>query len=195
MIVVEIGSGKSPGPFFDGADPHFIVDRDRDALTESAERHPEFTPMFGSDATRLDLPDSSVDIVLARNVFGDPALGIDKRTLGMVYGLQTLMVDDYDTSGLAELNGGLDSTQYSYKQRIAREASRVLIGGGKFIVIEQYTPPVAEAFFHRLATDPDGVPELSFATLPIVDITPITYSRQHTTFYSDTAIVGIKMNT
>ena len=57
MIVLEIGSGESAGPFFEGADTHFIIDKDREALATAAEHYTELTPIFGADATRLELPD------------------------------------------------------------------------------------------------------------------------------------------
>ena len=145
MIVVEIGCGTNPGPYWEGNENHFIVDRSNFALALGADKDPRLDPLYFEDALSLPMLDESVDLVLARNVFGDFNLGGERN-------------------------------QHQYKLQIVLEASRVLMTGGKLLVIEDLTPAVSERFFSKLSKDPNSSVKLEFEEVDIAVATPPSYS-------------------
>ena len=90
--VVEIGCGEFPTPRFDGADRHIALDIDAEAI-DSALKFGDghVIPVIG-DASQIGLRDSCADIVVARNVFGDPALGMSERNNKMFQSLSLVMI-------------------------------------------------------------------------------------------------------
>lgn len=181
MRVVEVGCGDYPGPFFDGADVHYIVDTDRTALERAATRHPEFTALTGSDARNLDLPTSSVDIVLARNVFGDPELGSSAEDSGMHFGMALTIIATQGLEAYQAVKQDLDAMHYNRKIDIIQEAARILVSNGRLIAVEQLTPWVAQKFFNQLATDTESGLEFVFTESSVTDAIPPQYAATHST--------------
>lgn len=193
MIVVEIGCGSDAGPFYEGADQHFIVDNDREALAKAARRDERFTPLVGGDASRLELEDASVDVILARNVFGDPFLGFSESTRSMAAHLPLALLSDGNEVAAAEVMDATTAKVYRLKKDIVQEAARLLVTGGSLLAVEQYTPYIANKFFTDLIWDRDHTTELSFCRDAISAITPPSYAAKHSGSSTDTVFVGTKL--
>jgi hypothetical protein len=171
MKVLEIGCGDEAGPYFDGADEYIVSDIDETAVVSSTCQDSRFTPMI-ADATDINmLSDKSMDIVLARNVFGSPLLGCDHLQMLQIMRSRQAW-PDYKT---------IFPEVEERKLAIMQEAARLLTSVGKLIVVEQLTPKVAAGFFERLEDKYKGrhiklsAPELA----GISSITPPNYARRH----------------
>jgi hypothetical protein len=171
MKVLEVGCGDEAGPFFDGAEERIILDLIEEAVAISANRDPRFTPMIG-DATNLDeFANESMDVVLARNVFGSPLLGIEHKRMIRI------MQSGWKSAEYKTVESEVDTR----KIRIMHAAGRVLNAKGKLVIVEQLTPEVAREFFGRLETTQDTILDtLSFPQLvDISSVTPLNYVRKH----------------
>jgi len=164
-VVVEIGCGKTAGPYIEGASHHYIVDTDEEAVKRAGERDPRFTQIVGTAAC-LELPDDSVDTILARNVFGDPTLGVGAARAMEILSVSPTLLDE------------LVNRQ---KTMILEEAARLLVFGGKIIVVEQSTPEVATEFIAGLGSE--TVPLPSCLTQPklvgLAEVTPMQYASRY----------------
>ena len=134
--MLEIGCGKmSENP--EGGLDAVALDLDRGDLYRSVLR--ETPPLLQANAGHLPFPDDVFDIILARNVIGEPALG---QSSGY---LDTFSNRDFESA-------------LNLKLRILGEAARTLVPAGKIIVAESYTPEVAEEFFETHTTNlPSGI--------------------------------------
>ena len=144
MRVLEIGCGASPGPFIEGATEHIVLDKDPQELVKAAAvvRREKLTQRLG-DAACLEDPDDSFDLVLARNVLGDPSLGMSRSTAEMSDVLKMQCLRDGDMSAYREIVDEVHGAVNRLKDDIVTEAVRVLRPGGTFAVVEEYTPQVA----------------------------------------------------
>ena len=171
MRVLEIGCGDEAGPCFDGASEHIASDIDETAVANSMRRDPRFTPLI-ADATDLHaLANKSIDVVLARNVFGSPLLGFDhQRMLQIIH--SRLAWPDYKA---------IFPEVETRKLAIMQEAARLLASAGKLIIVEELTPRVAVGFFKRLQNNNrDQRLNLSMSRLVhISSITPTNYAQRH----------------
>lgn len=150
-VVVEIGCKNLPGPFFEGADKHYIVDPDAESLAVGAHRNAAFTPVV-SDASNLDfLPDASVNTLLARNVFGDPALFTDKTKREAMQDEVIALLRAAKIAETYEFMIAAEVECSALKSSILQEAGRVLVTGGHLVVVEQYSSSVAKRFFAAVA--------------------------------------------
>lgn len=172
MRIVEIGCGPEAGPFFDGATEHIITDISAAAVTYAAEMEPRFTPLVADAADLSSLPDNSTDVVLARNVFGDPILGYD--------------IDEYQSRSHSGHN--MAEVVELKKLAIMREAARILLTQGRLLIIEQFTPSEAKRFITKVSQSelplPNGLTIPSPVTLRAV--TPERYARHHGRWLPDT---------
>ena len=99
----------------------------------------ETPPLLQANSEYLPFPEGVFDIILARNVIGEPALG---QSSGY---LDTFSNRDFESA-------------LNLKLRILGEAARTLVPAGKIIVAESYTPEVAEEFFETHTTNlPSGI--------------------------------------
>ena len=99
----------------------------------------ETPPLLQANSEYLPFPEGVFDIILARNVIGEPALG---QSSGY---LDTFSNRDFESA-------------LKLKLRILGEAARTLVPAGKIIVAESYTPEVAEEFFETHTTNlPSGI--------------------------------------
>src|SRR5688572_5630463 len=78
MRVVEVGCGDRPGPVFDGAMEYICVENDSEQINNAVRRFHADMTFVHANAANLEFPDQSVDVVVARNVFGAPRLGFTK---------------------------------------------------------------------------------------------------------------------
>ncbi|HWT40411.1 MAG TPA: class I SAM-dependent methyltransferase [Dongiaceae bacterium] len=171
MRVVEIGCGDNAGPFFKNATEHFAVDISPLRVQNAVDNEPRFTPMV-ADATNLDgIDDSSVHVLLARNVFGDPFLGLER---GLALDLSFTQRED-DESRKAKLD------VVRRKLAVVAEAARILTTGGQLLVVEQYTPEYAEEFIDQVNDGTLLRPAslAPFEQVELSDVTPKDYSRRH----------------
>lgn len=193
MIVVEIGCGPNAGPFIDGATEHFIVDQDEDAVRTAMRFDDRFTPLVGCDAGDLPFENQSIDIVLARNVFGDELLGLSKNTKAMAILLPLALMADGNMVGFQEITTRTSAySAYERKIRLLTEASRILTSQGSMFIVEQYTPSVAEEFFTRLEQDPDQQTDLVFSRQNGDTRLPSSYTEKRLRSPYDTLFVGKK---
>ncbi len=193
MIVVEIGCGPNAGPFIDGATEHFIVDKDEDAVHSAMRFDRRFTPMAGCDAGDLPFEEESLDIVLARNVFGDELLGLSKNAKAMAILLPLALMADGNMAGFQEVTSETDLySAYERKVRLLVEASRILTAQGSIFIVEQYTPSVAEEFFTRFEQDPDQQTDLIFSRQVESVMLPPSYTEKRLRSPGDTLFVGRK---
>ncbi len=177
-LVAEIGCGNSPGPFFEEADTHFAIENGSRALQSLRLGENAFT-VVEADARDLKFPDNSIDIVLARNVFGDPMLGMTELEKTMHSGLrwEAIMTDDF--SEFRAVDKAVQGFINDGKLAILGEAARILIKGGKLLIIEQYTPPIADIFLARARQEgvlPDG---LVIQKADLADIASPSYTKRH----------------
>lgn len=136
MKIVEIGCGDKPGPLLKQATEYYAVDPSEDCMRRVAENNPGFIPMI-ADAANLDmLKSGDIDIVLARNVFGDPFLGGDRET--------ALNIQFGEVS--AEQRESMRMQVIRKKLAIASEAARILNEEGRLVVIDSYTPEHTKDF-------------------------------------------------
>ena len=184
MIVVEIGCGNKPGPFFEGAGEHFAVDAYAPDILEVLLARTEMTPLV-ADASDLGFDDESVDVVLARNVFGDIALGMsDEDRYDLAWAIKALTEGEEVEGGEEALESfaAIEAESASKKIDILRETGRILVVGGKLIVVEQESPMVAERFFSgaRQRDDFDLLEVFGIKhNVPLADVTPPNYARAH----------------
>lgn len=135
--LLEIGGGIHPGPRFDDVDEHLSIDLDPDAVDQATRFHPEIDSLVGDAEVLADFEDSSVDIVLARNVLGDPLLGFIDRDTRIRAG------EDLTRKGSL---GEAYRIVKGNKLRILASVARVLTDGGRLIIVEQMTPEITEDF-------------------------------------------------
>lgn len=138
--LLEIGGGIHPGPRFDGVDEHISIELDPDAVEQATRFHPEIDSRLGDAEVLTDFDDSSVDIVLARNVLGDPLLGFIDTATRIRAGEDLLR---------KRSTGEAYRIVKENKLRILASAARVLTDGGKLIIVEQITPEITEDFFRE----------------------------------------------
>lgn len=141
MRVLEIGCGAVPGPRFADATSYIAVDADPEMVAMATQVCPEMEVEVG-DATQLAYADNSFDVVLARNVLGDPYLGV-RRTLLSAY-IQVLSSSSRED---IELVNAMNSSVANRKLATVKEAMRILVPAGIFLVVEDLTPFVANRFF------------------------------------------------
>ena len=171
MKIVEIGCGGSPGPFFPNASEYFAVDVSPLRVENAVKQDPRMTPMVADAASMPELEDQSINVLLARNVLGDPFLGLERgRAL--------------DLSFREGIHFGDKEARREVTQRklaIVAEASRLLVQGGKFVVVEQYTPHIAEAFIRDrdVSNADDGERISRFNKTSLANVTPGVYSTKH----------------
>jgi hypothetical protein len=179
LTVFEIGCGNNPGPFYDGAMEHYISDIDSRAVTEAYKREPRFYPKPG-DARRIPMDPSTIDIVLARNVFGDKYLGYDVRQRHALLRDVVHINDEMGVEARQIYKNEIDEMIYEKKSLIMHEIGRVLRVGGELMVVEQQTPRVARDFFE--AFEADKTVECSFQIQEFSDLSermPLTYAATH----------------
>jgi hypothetical protein len=171
MRIVEIGCGDSAGPFFPGADEYFAVDISPLRVENAVLQEPRMTPMVADAVSMPDLADKSVDILLARNVFGDPFLGLERsRALELSF-----------REGVDFKNVIARREVAQRKLAIIAEASRLLIDGGGLIIVEQYTPQVANSFVSTLHAEAPPIKSRlgTFEGVDLSSITPDAYAKKH----------------
>jgi len=104
-----------------------------------------FTPRVGN-ATSLTDPDDSYEMVLACNVLGDPELGMSDTQSRMAEELKAMYLLDGDLDGYKEILSDIKGAIDGMKDMIVAEAIRVLKPGGRFVVVERYTPGIAVSY-------------------------------------------------
>lgn len=193
--VIEIGCGGAwdAGPFFEGADVHYLIESNKSLLSEATEYDPSLTALPEDNAMQIGFPDNSIDIILARNVFGDPLLGIGQNQRNMISGLGIAYEAEGKFSDLRTINTGIKDAIYIRKKLIVQEASRVLITGGSFIIYEQYTPGFARQFFDELYNDFDGRQTVRFLETQLSLVVPLNYAARHAPRRGDVTILGTKL--
>lgn len=169
MNVVEIGCGETAGPFFEGADNHFIIEPDAVKLAKAAAEDTSFSPVqIGAEELNV-FGDASIDLVLARNVFGYNALGLSEER-----GWR-----------LIEPNSKLTKTERAQVQglklAILGEVERILVPSGKLVIVEQYTPRYAASLIRTVNRGTLGVPATltPIIEVPLADVTPANYRDHH----------------
>ncbi|HET7320615.1 MAG TPA: class I SAM-dependent methyltransferase [Candidatus Saccharimonadales bacterium] len=171
MKIVEIGCGERAGPHFGDDYEHFAVDTNAHALNTSLLREPALTAINADARHMPQFEDASINVILARNVFGDPYLGVDWQTVRNIF-LTSTKCPEYDAA-----------VEQSDNTKIAllREAGRLLIAGGKLVIVEQLTPEHAESFFARLEVKTDGYPNRLTQLVHgnIANLTPAKYANAH----------------
>ena len=182
MKVVEIGCGNQPGPYFEGAAEHYIVDTDVAALEMGLRPNTSFTPVVAS-AADMGFDDASIDTVLARNVFGDPSLILASFEKIMHLGAFAALAKEEKYEKLIEHMLTVEDRTGLLKADIMKEAGRILLPGGKLVVVEQFTPKVARRFFEKAADysdefDPGEVFDIEH-NVPLGEVTPANYARVH----------------
>lgn len=181
MRVLEIGCGVTPGPYFEGADVHYIIDCDPVAL-KCAAQQTGFTPLPEADGRATGLPDRSIDVVIAGNVFGDPDLGTsDRNTFDM---LRYVLEPNNNADHITEILARKQAVVYERKRALIHEASRVLTQNGVLLALENLTPFVAAQFFQTLPNPTGG---LGFAPAQPSDI-PASYAKKYGGFAPDFSI-------
>lgn len=171
MRIVEIGCGDSAGPFFPNADEYFAVDTSPLRVENAVQEEPRMTPMVADAANMPGIKDMSVDVLLARNVFGDPFLGLERgRALELSF---REGIDFEDVIARREV--------IQRKLAILAEASRILVEGGELIIVEQYTPQVASNFVGDIETTSATAKSRlkNFDEVDLSTITPISYAKKH----------------
>ena len=181
MIVVEIGCGTAPGPFFEGAAEHYAVDKKGPNVLEAYLTHPEMTPMI-ADATDMEFDDESVDVVLARDVFGDVGLGLSKEERYAQVLEMKMMAEDGRPDDAYAAMFAIEEQSALKKVDILREVGRILTVGGRLIVVEQESADVAERFFastrQRENFDLLAMFDVEH-NVPLEDVTPPNYAQVH----------------
>lgn len=177
-ILLEIGGGKHPGPRFEDVDQHISVDIDTTAVENASRLHPDITSQFGDAEQLTDFSDSSVDTVLARNVFGDPLLGFSGQSRHLAAEDLARKREQGEAYRIVKEN----------KLRILASAARVLIDGGRLIIVEQLTPEIAEAFLgHHAKEIPTG---LQIEQADFDSVAPKNYVYSHTMTTSPVVYLG-----
>ncbi len=143
--VLEIGSGYMPGPCFQGVRTYTALDIDKADVAHAARHHKNIAHIIG-DARRLPVASKTIDIVIARNVFGDPTWGVSDRGMGYVSLLGAANAANTEPGAALTL---LDRHIARNKDQAIAEAARVLKTMGRLIIIEQITPEVAIEYLEQ----------------------------------------------
>jgi ubiquinone/menaquinone biosynthesis C-methylase UbiE len=179
-IIVEIGCGTDPGPRFEepGAAESlfYATDISETKLDLVEELHPEMIPLQ-ADAANLPFDDESIDIVLARNVFGHPNLIYpdDAGPLAL-----NMMLDALESGQPEAFKKISDIGRYHsdlLKDRILDEASRVLVAAGKLIIVEHLSPRVTKEYLARRQTL--GGMALRIEETDLAAVAPPNYQAAH----------------
>lgn len=171
MRIVEIGCGDAPGPIFPDVDEYFAVDVAPVRVENAIKQEPCMIPMLADAVDMPELADRSVDVLLARNVFGDPFLGLDRgRALELSF-----------QEGVDFNNNTARKEVIQRKLAIVAEASRLLVEGGGLIIVEQYTPQIANDFVSAMNNEGLGAENRlkTFNKVDLSTITPDSYSKKH----------------
>lgn len=190
--VLEIGCGALAGPKFDDADIHYGLDNNQKQLDHTPNYSVSRGLIFqqGDASSLTDFADSTIDVVLARNLFGVPLLGLNESERQQVrtserYPGQFITMDK-------ECNKLLSSVDEK-KKSFLEAADRVLKSDGQLVVVEQYTPIVAERFFVSQAM---RFGSLAITRARLEDVTPENYSSFHLKMDPYTqAWLGVKQST
>lgn len=152
--VAEIGCGKYPVPRVKNADEHFLFDTNQSALTDRSWeewKKAGYTPVVVS-ATEMPLPDKSVKLVIARNMFGCSSLEGDSS----------------------------DSSAYKFK--IIEQIGRTLEYGGVLLSQDEARPGTAKRFFEQNVEVARRIAGLSLCELSLDqmnEVAPAEYSEVH----------------
>lgn len=185
MRVVEIGCGAEAGPRFEGATEHVIVDKDPLAVGTAYMGDIRLTPVI-ADARDLKIEDASIDTVLARNVFGDSSLFLSNDEKNELKDELLGLHADEQYTEVAKKLMHIEAISVGMKVEIMRETARILVAGGRLVVVEQLSPPVARRFFEVGIgfSEVDGGLDLSEAFdveqgVPLREVTPPNYAAAH----------------
>ena len=154
-VAVEIGAGHTARPdfFTRRYDEYYVVDNDPERLAWGRYEGTYLRPVL-ADAANLDFADCSVDVVLARNVFGHAVLGFnpdqESHWHELRYATKRGQASRRERKELTEINNGI----FEKKVAIMHEAARILVEGGKLVSVDYYTPQYATDFFTALETLP-----------------------------------------
>lgn len=178
MRVLEIGAGEFPGPIFDNSDIHIALDIEH--FTDDKFKR------ITADATSMPMQSRTIDIVLARNVFGDPFLGVPEERRGSYH--NRLFANKFESH--TELNSIVDDIFEANirKTLIINEIARVLRTNGKLIIIEQYTPDVASEFID--SNNCSLFDDLVLNSASLESVTPANYHEFHNRIWKPKAWVG-----
>lgn len=150
MRVLEISSGAEPGPRFADATSYTAVITDPESAAFAAQAYPDIQVEAGR-ADMLAYADDSFDIVVARNVLGDPYLGVPRNQVASYLNVLTSQKRPNKTL-IRSMNTAVAHT----KLETVKEAMRTLVPGGFCVVVEDLMPVVTVDFFrqheHTLAT-------------------------------------------
>jgi hypothetical protein len=160
LLVLEIGVGDRRSlerPNTRGA-YHFAVDVDRQTVAAQTG------PRLVADAVALPVADGTVDLVVARNVFGDVGLGHSfeevtgsdpDRYAAHVRDLLRRGAFDEARQIRARISLMVRAAEET-KVQILADSARALVEGGRLLVIETMTPRFAVEFFRRHSRSSPG---------------------------------------
>jgi SAM-dependent methyltransferase len=158
LYVLDLGCGDNPLQHRPFAPAATYLGVDVTFRATSAARPP--STRIRADGRSLPLPASSMDYVVASNVFGDVGLGFSFESVTgskdpEAYRLQLARLHlDKDYARIALLRSRIrEMTDEARKSKMAMiaEVGRVLIPGGSLIIIETMTPQFGAEFIKSLS--------------------------------------------
>jgi hypothetical protein len=126
-------------------------------------------------------------------VFGDPDVKIRNSFSGAESSLSLALIGHGGIASFQALQTGLENINYDRKVSFINEASRILVSSGKLLIVEQYTPHVAEKFLSRLSEDVNATHNMKFEETTIDSIAPASYAAAHSQSPRILSWIGTKL--